>query len=244
MGNKVIIGGIIKHSAYIQNGVVCVDLSIYRKDLRKDENLTVYCKDKDLFKRVLKEVTEGNYFFTSDSIIQTVTYKRDKEFVCSECTYTKYESVKSERTEVVFNDFQVITLQPGQFMEGINKVFVSGNICSPINYREKDGRYYTKYKLGVNQYTYSSESAYPYIVSFGKEAELANKHLGPNSRVFVTGSIQERNVKQSKDFICPECGTRAIKRTPIVVREIIVNDVLYIDKVGKEDKVNIENGDA
>lgn len=242
MGNKVIIGGMIKHSAYIQNGMICVDLSIYRKDLNKDESLTIYCQNRDIFKRALQEITEGNYFFTSDALIQTITYKRDKEFVCSECTYTKYESVQSERTEVIFEDFQVIPVQQGHYIEGVNKVFVSGNICSTINFREKNGRYYAKYKLGVNQYTYSSQSAYPYIVSFGKEAELANKHLGPNSRVFVTGSIQERNVKQSKDFICPECGTRATKRTPIVVREVIVNDVLYIDKVGKENKH--EDGDV
>lgn len=244
MGNKVIIGGMIKHSAYIQNGLLCVDLSIYRKDLRKDEDLTIYCQNRDLFKRALQEITEGNYFFTSDAMIQTITYKRDKEFVCSECTYTKYESVQSERTEVIFDDFQVIRVQQGQYIDGVNKVFVSGNICSQINYREKDGRYYTKYKLGVNQHTYSSQSAYPYIVSFGKEAELAHKHLGLNSRVFVTGSIQERNVKQNKDFVCPECGTRAIKRTPVVVREVIVSDVLYIDKVGKEDQKDREDGDV
>lgn len=239
MGNRVIIGGVVKHPPYIQNGTLCVDLEIYRKDLKKEEYLTVFCYNKDMMKRALSEIQEGMYFFTSEASIRTQTYKRDKEFTCSECTCTKYETVQSERTEVVFEDFSVLAIAPGEFVDGINKVYVNGNLCSGINYREKDGRYYTKYKLGVNQNSYSSDSSYPYIVSFGKEAELANKYLGPNSRVFVIGAIQERHVKQTKDFVCPECGTRAAKKTPITVREIIASDVLYLDstKTIEDEKV-------
>lgn len=242
MGNTAIIGGMVKHSAYIQDDALCVDLSIFRKDLGKNESLTVHCYDRELIKKGLNQIEEGKYFFTSQGHIETITYNRDKEFTCSECMYTEYQSVKSERTEVVFDDFSVVDVRPGEMIEGVNKVFLSGNLCSNINYRESDGRQYTKYKLGVNRKIFSTQASYPFIVSFGKEAELAHKHLHKNSRVFVTGSVQERLVKQSRDFICPECGTRATKKTPVIVREIIVSDVLYIDKVGLEDNTGDSDG--
>lgn len=235
MGNYAIIGGLVRRPAYIDNDALCVDLKISRKDLKKDEYLTVHCYEKSLMKKALMTIEEGKYFFTSNAYIDTITYKRDKAFTCSECMHTEYQTVQSERTEVIFEDFSIIDCA-GEYVEGVNKVVVSGNICSNINYREKDGKYYTKYKLGVNKQTYATKACYPFIVSFGKEAELAHKHLHKNSRVLVCGSVQERLVKQNKDFICPECKNRAIKKTPVTVREIIVSDVLYVDKIGDKDQ--------
>ena len=55
-------------------------------------------------------------------------------------------------------------------------------------------------------------------------------YLKEKSRVFVEGSIQERVIKQTSHFICPDCGTEADKKIPNIVREVIVSNVLFLNK--------------
>ena len=51
MGNIVYIGGIVKSPVYFENDMLSVDLSIYRADLGKVEDLTIITDDNDVIKR-------------------------------------------------------------------------------------------------------------------------------------------------------------------------------------------------
>ena len=124
----------------------------------------------------------------------------------------------------------------GDMPEGINKVFLEGNVCSDLNYRDKDGKSYCKYKLAVNQKVFDTKAEYPYIVTFGKDAELSKTYLKKNSRVFIEGSIQQRDIRQSEPFRCDACGVEAVKKIPNIVREIITSNVLFLDKDKSDDK--------
>lgn len=230
MSNFAFIGGVVKSPVYFMNDFLCVELEINRRDLSKVENLTIMATGKENIAKALAQIKEGNYFFTEKAYLRTRTYIRRKELECSECYNVEYEKVKSEVTEIIFEDFCIINIEPGKIPYGINKVFLEGNVCNDLNYREKDGKAYCKYKMAVNKTLYDSEAEYPFVVTFGKDAELSKKYLERNSRVLVEGSIQERIVKQTTDFICSECGNFAQKKVPNIVREVITSSVLFLDK--------------
>ena len=234
MSNLAFIGGVVKAPVYFLDDYLCVELDIYRQDLRKNENLTVMTNNREILSRALAEIQEGKYFFTNNAHLKTKSYIRSKDLQCSECFNIESQKVKSERTEVIFDDFCIMDFEGKPY--GINKVFLEGNVCSALNYREKDGRAYCKYKMAVNQHIYDSNAEYPFVVTFGKDAELSNKYLTNNSRVFVEGSIQEREIKQTTHFICSECGCEADKKTTNIVREIITSTVLFLDKNHKDDE--------
>lgn len=234
MSNIAYIGGVVRTPVYFENEFLNVELSVFRADLAKVETITVIAVSKDVVSRAVKEIHEGDYFLTTSAYLKTKTYLREKELECSECYNVEYQKVKSEKTEVVFDDFVIIKLMEDAPMPfGINKIFLSGNICNSLNYREKADKGYCKYKLAVNKKVFDTETEYPFIVTFGKDAELSNKYLAKNSRVFVEGSIQQREINQNVDFVCPECGTQAIKKVPNIVREVITSNVVFLDK--KED---------
>lgn len=230
MSNFAYIGGVVKAPIYFDNDYLCIDLEIYRADLKKSEFLTVKTKNPYAVTKATDKVQEGQYFLTTEAHLKTIPYIRIKEMECSECFYVKSQKVKSERTEVVFEDFTIMKIDNPEAAYGINKVFLDGNICSPLNYREKDGKAYCKYKMAVNDTIYDSLAEYPYVVTFGRDAELSHKYLKEKSQVFVEGSIQERTIKQNAHFICPDCGTEADKKIPNIVREVIVSNVLFLNK--------------
>lgn len=238
MSNFAFIGGVVKAPVYFMGDNLCVELEIYRRDLSKVEDLTIFAAGKENIAKALANIKEGNYFFTEKAYLRTRTYIRKKELECSECYNVEYQKVKSEVTELIFEDFCILDIANGVQPYGINKVFLEGNVVNDLNYREKDGKAYCKYKLAVNKNIYDSEAEYPFVVTFGKDAELSKKYLERNSRVLVEGSIQERIVKQTTDFICPECGNFAQKKVPNIVREIITSSVLFLDK--KKDLIEAE----
>lgn len=230
MSNLAFIGGVVKTPVYFDNDILNIDLKIYRHDLNKEEELTVVTNDKNAISKALRELKVGDYFLACEAFLATKAYLRTKELNCSECYNSEYKKVKSETTEVVFSDFCHWEVPPGATPVGINKIFLEGNVISDLNYREKDGKAYCKYKLAVNQKVFDKNADYPFVVTFGKDAELSKKYLNRNSRVFLSGSIQQRPIKQSTHFICPECGVSAIKKVSHIVREVITKDVVFLDK--------------
>lgn len=241
MSNIVFVGGVVKTPVYFDNDILNIDLKIFRQDLNKIEELTVITNDNEAISKAVREIKVGDYFLTTNAFIKTKTYLRTKELDCSECYNSEYQKVKSERTEVMFNSFSILKVEEGQTPFGINKVFLEGNVCNELNYREKDGKSYCKYKLAVNQKVYDKTAEYPFVVTFGKDAELSQKYLKRNSRVFVEGSIQQRIIKQSTHFVCPICGVDAVKKVPHTVREIITSNVLFLDK--DKDKEKLKSDD-
>lgn len=240
MSNFSIIAGVVAREPHMEHGAICIDLNILRTDLNKTEKLSIYSYNKDIIKRCILNVKEDYFFYTSNASLHTCGFINSKELVCSECHSVNYKDVNSERSEIVFEDFSCFPIEESEVkrIPGINKVLLQGNICSELNYRispvivgrQTVNKSYLKYKLGVNKYTYSTESDYPFIVSFGKEADLAHQHLKKGARVLVEGSIQERVFKQDVDFTCPACGCHAIKKIGCTVREVIANNVAFLDK--------------
>lgn len=234
MSNRVVLIGSVAEEPHMEHGALCVNLNINRQDLRKTEQISVYTYEVDLIKKGIIGIHEGDLFVCDNAFIKTIPCKKIQEIVCSECHQIFYQEINSERTEVIFNSFSVIGKNIDfSKVNGVNKVFLEGNITSDINYRPRSitpNTSYIKYKLGINEYSYSTDANYPFIVSFGKDADVASKNLHKGSRIFLEGSIQERKFKQNVDFICPHCDCQAIKKVQSKVREVITSNVVFLDK--------------
>lgn len=251
--NKVYLAGIVKSEpdfAYDQviGDFVKIELDIRRKDLGKCETITVIITQEELVKETMKNVKKGDYFVTLNAHINTINYSKTIEKVCSHCQEASYVNIKAEKTEVVVSDYEVVH-DADPRLPGINKVILSGNVCSALNIRSNPttNKPYIKYKLAVDRIGKAKtiqEADYPFIVSFGREASNSAKHLHLSSMILIEGALQERNVTQRFDHTCENCGqSMMIKRPNNIVREIIASSVEYLDKHKEDDEIE-ENSDA
>ena len=238
--NKVYLAGIVRSDpdfAYdaILGDYLKIELEIRRKDLGKCETITAIVTQEDLIKDVIKNVKKGDYFLTLNAHINTINYSKTVEKVCSHCQEATYVNIKAEKTEVVVTDYECVH-DADPRLPGINKVILSGNVCSALNIRTNPttNKPYCKYKLAVDRIGKAKtlqEADYPFIVSFGREAANSAKHLHLSSMVLIEGALQERNVTQRFDHTCENCGqSMSIKRGNNIVREIIASSVEYLDK--------------
>jgi len=245
--NRVIIMGIvvekpiIKYVAEIGKSVY-VKLKIDRKDIGKTETITVSTSVEEVMKNVLLNVKPGDLFFSGSAKISTFIYDKNIEIVCPHCQEVTYINTRAERTDIIFTDFELIkNPQPTAF--GYNKVYLLGRICSDLNYRQNltrpGAKSYIKYKLAVDRagkYKEQQDADYPFIVSFGKEADTASQHLKTSDLVLVEGSVQEREIKQKVSNTCSVCGNTINTRKDSFVREIITSNVKYLDKLLKKEQ--------
>lgn len=238
--NKTIIAGTVITAPEfnmdsVNGDVLHVRLRINRKDIGKSEEVTVSLYDSDLIQRGVQTIEINDYFVTSNAKIMTTTYTKTVQIICSSCGEADYAQAKAEKTEIQVIDFELIKNVNPETAVGINKVFVMGNVCSALNFRPANGSYkdYIKYKLAVNRIGIAKEiqsADYPFIVSFGKEAESSNLRLKPSSEVFIEGSIQERPIIQKVSFTCDSCKKESLEKSKSYVREIITSKVEYLNK--------------
>lgn len=236
--NKCIVGGIVdEEPTFSKNGdEVEVQLKINRTDIGKVEYLTAFAVDNQVIRRIFDEVHKGDYFVSLNARLITRNYNKTKEIVCPHCQDVTYIQSKGEKTEVQIEDFVCLSNAKGT-EEGINRFYLLGNVCSRFNYRQMpNGKGYIKYKVAINSIENGEEKAYfPFVVSFGKEADNANRNLHMNDRVFIEGAIQQREFTQKTECRCGKCGQSFIAPTPAVAREIITQTIKYLKEKKKED---------
>jgi len=111
-------------------------------------------------------------------------------------------------------------------MAKCNAVFLLGSLCSDVDFRvlPKSGVSYAKYQMAVNR-DRGKGADYPFIISFGKQAESDALHLRKSSQCLVRGRVQTREFDQP--LKCPSCGHEWTK--PSVATEIVADNVEYLN---------------
>ena len=123
-----------------------------------------------------------------------------------------------------------------------NEIQVVGNLgTDPVRWEE--GRA-TAYQVGINRNYYlkddspSAYSDFPYIRSYGRQADEDITHLQKGTLVLVDGFIRLR--KFQRKSVCPNCG--AEKDWKHTVLEIVPYTVQYLSDVEK--RPYLENNDG
>ena len=115
-----------------------------------------------------------------------------------------------------------------------------GSLCSEVEYRvlPKSGISYSKYQMAVNREK-NKGTDYPFVVTFGKQAENDATYLQKGSQILVQGRIQTREFSQHLE--CPHCKENFEKQG--VVTEVVGDNVEYLNNClfptkEKEEEIN------
>ena len=232
--NKVFIQGVISSEPDYQidpvlGKVVYLPIKILREDIGREETITLVCRDADKIVNLVNDVHAGDIFMTNNARLISVNYEKRNDVICPDCGEEYTNRIAAERTEIEFYDYQIL---PKGAKLAFNRVFTMGSICSDIISRPlPNGKFYVKYKLAVGRYGKArTEQAYdfPFIVSFGREAENAVEHLEKGRTVLIEGSIQERQITQKVACNCPKCAAPSTTNRNSIVRELITSNVTYV----------------
>lgn len=181
-------------------------------------------------------------FIIVKGILATAEVK--KGVCCPKCN----EIIKTNGTTTEVIAIDVIDIGSNfeleQFKEVSNVVFVLGSLCRDPEFRllANTGIPSTQYQLAVNRKFHvkrqkDSFTDYPWVNSFGKQAEQDAIRLQTGSQVFIQGGIQTRNVQ--KNMVCPKCQS-AFKAEDFVA-EIVPYSVEYLNNC-KFDDTNNDQG--
>lgn len=210
---------------------VTFELSIERKILNKIDVLTIKCFDQ-VAEHALENLKVGDYLLSEDVKLRTKNYQRVIECICPNCHNLHEKVLDSEKTEIIMTDFIFIKRVFPKSLLGINKGMFMGNICNDIDYRVMaSGKGQSKYKIALDRGGYMKRlqtADYPFVASFGNEADLAKKTLNKGDLVLIEGSIQERKIEQNYSESCSECGTVYNITTPNTVVEIISTETQFL----------------
>lgn len=117
-----------------------------------------------------------------------------------------------------------------ELKEFANNLHLIGAVCSEIQTRQNpSGVSMTQYQVAVNRKYHVKEKEdktdFPWVKTFGRQAEEDEKHLKVSSQVYINGAIQTREV--SKTIVCDECES-TIKYVENL-GEIVPQDVEYLN---------------
>lgn len=118
-----------------------------------------------------------------------------------------------------------------QLAEFANNLSVMGAVFTDVVGRDSgNGVSLTQYQIAINRKYRVSEhegvikSDYPWVKSFGNQADEDLKRLRKSSKIYIAGSLQTREM--SRFVVCENCSSR-IDYTESVA-EIIPQDVEYL----------------
>lgn len=237
--NKIMLAGVVASEPEFIMGTdrdsLNIKLLINRKDIGKEEYVTVKIMEDDLINKAVDEIKVGDYFITVAARLITQIYTKISPIICQNCQNLEYKQNQAEKTEIEVLEYEIMEVKEPETAVGINKVFLLGNVCKELNFREgaNNGKDYVKYKLAVNRSKKNSSvqnADYPFIVSFGNEATSASKHLHVGDLILVEGAVQEREIVQRHQYYCPECGEESTSKAKSIVREIITLKCEYLSK--------------
>lgn len=155
-----------------------------------------------------------------------------KKFRCENCgVITECESLLTEvisygKPVCLEGKYEALALA-----EFANNLSVIGAVCTDVIGREiGSGVSLTQYQIAINRKYRVKEhdgvikSDYPWVKSFGSQADEDLKHLRKSSQVYIVGALQTREM--SRFVICENCSAR-LDYTESVA-EIVPQDVEYL----------------
>lgn len=93
----------------------------------------------------------------------------------------------------------------------LNRIFVAGNAAADPEIRDNNGRKSAAFRIGITE-KYKDRSGelqekteWVNIIAWGKTAEVAERHVGKGTPVFVEGKLQNRQWVDSdgnKRYVC------------------------------------------
>lgn len=205
MENYVLLIGLLENNPIFYENKVKFTIKTLRRNGREDNPIIVNYNEK-VFEKA--KDFKPNDFILVKGILST--REVIKSFNCPFCR----ESIQNQgtTTEVVAVDSFIIKGNDyvlEDFKEVSNNVTLLGSLCKEPNVRllQKTNTVSTQYQMAINRkLNLASEQStdYPWINSFGSQAEKDAKVLKLSSQVFVNGGIQTRIV--NKKNACPKCG--------------------------------------
>lgn len=201
------------------------------KTLRRNDKIdfpiiSVY--DSSLLEKV-ESFKDGDFVMVKGFIS---TQEVKKGVVCPHCQ----EITKSEGT--ITEVYAIDNFKIGRdydlesFKEVSNTVIVLGSLCRDVEFRllPNTGTPSAQYQLAVNRKFNAkrqrdSFTDYPWVNSFGKQAEQDALRLETGSQVLIQGGLQTRSVQ--KNMVCEKCG--AGFKAEDFVAEIVPYSVEYLN---------------
>ncbi len=132
--------------------------------------------------------------------------------------------------------------EANELKEFANNLHMIGAVCSEVQARKStSGVSMTQYQIAVNRKYHVKEKEdktdFPWVKTFGKQAEEDEKHLKVSSQIYINGAIQTREV--GKTIVCEECES-TIKYVENL-GEIVPQDVEYLNNCIFDEEENKEN---
>ncbi len=213
-----------------QNFRISFVIKTIRRNGRIDyPRVNVYGLTEEEAKGYFNQMKEG-IFVIARGMISTKMVP--KKFRCDKCGVIK-ES-ESLVTEVICYGKPLClegSYTPLQLAEYANNLSVIGTVCTDVTGRDGgSGVSLTQYQIAINRKYRVAEhegvikSDYPWVKSFGNQADEDLKRLRKSSKIYIAGSLQTREMPRF--VICDNCSAR-IDYTETLA-EIIPHEVEYL----------------
>lgn len=207
------------------NKIVQIDMSVIRRNGGRVDTPTLLFFGEHY--EMVKDLEKDN-FIAVKGFVATMPIKHD--VICPNCgkiiktielTITKIIGIFAKKIDGIYslNDFSEIS----------NSVILLGPVCSPIRTQNlTSGALNAQYRMAIGRKIKIAEqdtitTDFPFITSFGKQAEEDAKRMSEGSTCWINGAIQTREI--AKSYIC-ECGRKIIETQNIM--EVTPYNVEYL----------------
>lgn len=201
------------------------------KTLRRNDKIdfpVINVYEPSLIEKV-ESFREGDYVIVKGFI---ATQEVKKGAVCPNCQ----EIIKSQGTITEVYAIENTNIGTGYTLESIkefsNTVIVLGSLCRDVEFRllPNTGTPSAQYQLAVNRKfnvkrQRDNFTDYPWVNSFGRQAEQDALRLETGSQVLIQGGLQTRNVQ--KIMVCENCDGEF--KAEDFVAEIVPYSVEYLN---------------
>lgn len=252
--NRVMLAGIVEEEpSFIflsekSSFGIRISLLINRPELDRVETISFLILDDELITQAMDEIHKGDYILVKSAKVRTISCEIEQTVSCPYCGQEHELRAHSEKTEIECLTYRKLPACSLKESVGINRVVIMGNICSDMIFRpgKMGAKSFTKYKLAINRSkideTEEQKSDYPYLVSFGREADYAHEFLGRSSFILIEGSVQQRHIRKKNNLICSGCKQISAPLSSRDVCEIIVAQVYSLMKEEHDEEVEDEKG--
>lgn len=204
------------------------NMQCLRRNDRVDEpRILVHGLDEETAQHLFQTIRKGAYVLVRGGV---ATSMKPKSIRCPRCgaeevVNTLFTDVNAYAPPVLLNGkYDMETLR-----EVANSIHLIGAVCTEVQNRcSTNGTSMTQYQIAVNRKFHVKEQAektdYPWVKSFGQQADEDAKHLHVGSQIYINGAFQTREVTRS--ITCSECGEQLSYQE--IVGEIVPYDVEYL----------------
>lgn len=200
------------------------------KTLRRNDKIDypiINVLDESLVEKI-RPFAEGEFILVK-GILTTTEVK--KGVCCPHCQ----KVIKSEGTTTEVTAIEAVNIGTGYTLEQLKEVsstvMLLGSLCRDPEYRllSISGIPSAQYQLAVNRKfrvkRQQRSTDYPWVNSFGRQAEQDALRLQTGSQVFVQGGLQTRNIQ--KHMVCVECNKEF--KAEDFVAEVVPYSVEYLN---------------